>query len=257
MVAVSCIWRTCPICNEQIYLICAMIVVVQEEGGMVTAVYIAPEVAEIFELHPYLSDVSFMAMSICEQVVLQSETVFRGFQAQDRRVGMHLLSWWPGAAGKTLDYIFQSEFSEEDALLTMSREYGFADFPAVEALAERRPCQAFEAALESMLEGDMTAFRSQLERAPGLVMARSRYGHEATLLHYLGANGVESHRQRVPMTAVEASKELIARGASKAAKAKMYGGGQTAYDLARTSAHPQSAGVLRELKQVLQPSEQC
>ena len=63
------------------------------------------------------------------------------------------------------------------------------------------------------------------------------------MLHYLGANGVESHRQKTPRNAVEIARLLIDRGADIEAEADMYGGGQTTLALVQTSAHPAAPGV--------------
>ena len=102
-----------------------------------------------------------------------------------------------------------------------------------------------------MVTGDLATLGALLEARPDLVRARSAYGHGATLLHYLGANGVETYRQRTPLNAAEVARLLIARGAEVGAAAAMYGGGQTALDLLVTSAHPAEAGVTDSVAAVL------
>src|SRR5512134_1794628 len=62
---------------------------------------------------------------------------------------------------------------------------------------------------------------------PDLVIWRSHYGHRATLLHYLAANGVETYRQRVPRNASSLASLLTQRGADPHATATMYGAAQT------------------------------
>ncbi|MGD1922938.1 MAG: hypothetical protein ACFB03_01940 [Paracoccaceae bacterium] len=214
-------------------------------------VYIANEVAAVCDLHPYLGTADFRALPIREQIAQQARTVHAGHKAGDRRIAMHVCSWWPDARHKAVDDVMRAEFTYADAALTMSHEYGFADWDAVEALGDLCSEASFESALDDVLAGDIEALDLRLTREPQLVTARSRYGHRSTLLHYVGANGVESHRQRMPMNAPDVARVLLSHGASIAAKANMYGGGQTPYALASTSAHPHGAGIAEDLNLVL------
>jgi len=216
-----------------------------------TDVYISPEVAEVEALHPYLAEAAFRALSIQDQIVKQAQIVQKAHAAGDRRCRMHVMSWWPNARGKTLDDVMAARLTREDALQSMSREYGFHDWEEVAAMGDAAPVLSFEQALDDMLAGDIAQLRAQLERAPQLATARSAYGHRSTLLHYLGANGVESHRQKIPLNAVALARLLIDRGADIHAEANMYGGGQTAGALASTSAHPHRAGISDALNRIL------
>jgi ankyrin repeat protein len=74
--------------------------------------------------------------------------------------------------------------------------------------------------------------------------------HGATLLHYVGSNGVEYFRQRCPKNIVAIADMLLNAGAEIDALAGMYGG-YTAFGLAATSIHPVQAGVLIPLLEVL------
>lgn len=216
-------------------------------------VYVSTEVAEVQALHPDVARPAFRQRSIRDQIRGQAATLSAGHRAGDRRIAMQVMSWWPGARGRSLQEVLGGPFSDEDARNTVSREYGFADWAEVEALGNRTPDARFEQALDHVLAGDVAQLRMALQAHPSLSSARSTYGHRATLLHYLGANGVESHRQVTPLLAVEIAELLLAHGADKAATAGMYGGGQTAHDLARTSAHPRDAGVAEALTAVLRP----
>ncbi len=102
-----------------------------------------------------------------------------------------------------------------------------------------------------MLEGDVNALRGLLERKPSLVHERSEFGHRSTLLHYVGSNGVETHRQRVPHNLAEITQTLLDAGADVNATAEMYGGGSTTIALLITSSHPADAGVMDEVVKVL------
>ncbi len=217
------------------------------------SVYSAPEVQDCAALHPYLTDRAFRALPIRAQLAQQAETLHAGFAAKDPRVRMQVGSWWPDAAGQSWDELMARAFDQHDARLTIAREYGFDDWAAVDALGDVRVPLDFEQALDAVLSGRIEDLERQLSDQPGLALATSVFGHRATLLHYLGANGVESHRQCVPENAVDMAKLLLRFGARKQATANMYGGGQTPYDLAATSAHPYRAGLAKALNTVLRP----
>ena len=218
-------------------------------------VYVAPDVVDVEALHTYLGESSFRALSIRQQIAKQAETVLAAHAAGDRRIRMHVMSWWPDARGQSLDDVMAKRLTLADAKLTMSCEYGFGDWQDVEALGDAAADGSFELALDDMLAGEFHQFKARIERQPHLIAARSAYGHGSTLLHYLGANGVESHRQRTPLNAAEIARFLIDSGADINAEANMYGGGQTAYALASTSAHPQKAGIADQLNRVLSCEE--
>src|SRR5262249_53709418 len=73
--------------------------------------------------------------------------------------------------------------------------------------------ELFEAAVDAVVAGEVVALTTLLDREPRLVGARSLRSHRATLLHYVGANGVEHERQRTPPNAPAVATLLLARGA--------------------------------------------
>jgi hypothetical protein len=77
---------------------------------------------------------------------------------------------------------------------------------------------------------------------PELIRARSMRTHRATLLHYVGANGIEGWRQHTAANAVEILGFLVDAGAEVDAVADMYGG-STTLGLVATSLHPERAGL--------------
>lgn len=210
-------------------------------------VYIADEVAGVLALHPYLSDPQFRAMPIARQIDRQARVVQKAHGAQDPRVLMHLMCWWTGAIGQSKEAVMRAPFDHNAARETLAREYGFADWQTVAALGDLGVDIRFEQALDAVVCGNTAALGQMLREDPTLATAQSRYGHNATLLHYLGANGVETQRQQTPLNAAELAQILIDAGSDPHAKAGMYGGGQTAFALAQTSAHPFNAGVMDDL----------
>jgi ankyrin repeat protein len=146
-------------------------------------------------------------------------------------------------------------FTLEDARLTVARAYCFLDW---ESLAEYAtavnqpdsPVARFEAAVEAVIHGGAAALARLLEQDPSIAQGRSSRAapfdpprHQATLLHYLVANGVENHRQKTPSNAVEIAKLLFAAGADVNACAHLYGGLCAPLSMLVSSSPPQEAQV--------------
>jgi ankyrin repeat protein len=109
----------------------------------------------------------------------------------------------------------------------------------------------FERAVDAVGSGDTAWLEQALRADPELVRARSARTHHSTLLHYVGANGVEGWRQRTPKNAVQIAEILLDAGAEVDATADMYKGGCTTLGLVATSIHPKVAGVVQPLIDVL------
>jgi hypothetical protein len=112
--------------------------------------------------------------------------------------------------------------------------------------------------LEAVVAGDAATLDRVLRERPELVCARSNRitphdppVHRATLLHYVAANGVESHRQKTPANAVQVAKILLNAGAEVDALAGMYGGACTTMSMLVSSSHPRQAGLQITLTETL------
>ena len=103
----------------------------------------------------------------------------------------------------------------------------------------------FDEAVRAVVDGDLVRLRQLLAVDAGLARARSAAAHQATLLHYVAANGVEDELQRTPANALEVSALLFAHGADPNATAEFYGGGPNSTPLVAlvTSSHPHEAGL--------------
>jgi hypothetical protein len=108
----------------------------------------------------------------------------------------------------------------------------------------------FESATDAIVAGDLPGLQSLLAESKNLIHARSQRNHHATLLHYLGANGVEDFRQKSPLNAVAVAKVLLDAGAAIDSVADLYGG-STTLELVATSFPPQEAGVQLALMETL------
>jgi ankyrin repeat protein len=156
-------------------------------------------------------------------------------------------------------------FDIDDARLAVARWYEFRDWPAlathVDAVTARgSPVQAFEAAAEAIVSGDVGTLAEELRNRPGLIRARSQRitsrdpkvpVHGATLLHYIAANGVEGYRQKSPSNAVEVARTLLDAGAEVDAFADMYGGKATTMSTLVSSTPPHQAGTQVPLAETL------
>ena len=158
------------------------------------------------------------------------------------RTGPVQSTWWGGLA---------PDYSRGDARAIIASEHGFDSWDQfaglVEALSDRRSTVAqFEAAVDAVVMGDQTTLERLIQASPDLIRVRSTRRHHSTLLHYVGANGVEGFRQRTPKNVVKIAEILLNAGADVDAMADMYGGSDT-LGLAATSIHPATAGVQEEL----------
>ncbi len=140
------------------------------------------------------------------------------------------------------------EISLAGAQFVIAREHAFESWPKfkkhIEAIVRQNsPVSNFEAAADAVVAGDVATLTRLLRADPKLVRARSTRAHQATLLHYVGANGVEDFRQKTPRNAVEIAKILLKAGAEVDADNGDYGGRGTALGLVATSVHPARMGV--------------
>ena len=148
-----------------------------------------------------------------------------------------------------------AEFQLADAQLAIAREHGFESWPKftrhVEALARANsPVSQFELAADAIAIGDSAALERLLHENPELIRARSTRSHRGTLLHYIGANGIEDYRQKTPKNAVAILNILLEAGAEVDARAEMYQD-DTALGLVASSINPLLAGVQEELVETL------
>jgi hypothetical protein len=137
-----------------------------------------------------------------------------------------------------------------DAQFVIARAHGFVSWPRfarhVEALTRANsPFSQFESAVEAVITGDVATLVRLLRTNPALIRARSPREHQATLLQYVAANGVEGFRQKTPKSAVEVAKLLLEAGAEVDAPNWPDGpaGPGTTLGEVATSVHPARAGL--------------
>ncbi len=108
---------------------------------------------------------------------------------------------------------------------------------------------AFDDAVEAIITGDATTLSNLLTKNPQLVHEHSRTEHQATLLHYVSANGVEDNKQITPDNVLEVAEILLKAGANPNQVSNIYGGGtgSTALCALVSSSHPAQAGKQADL----------
>ncbi|MCA8970400.1 MAG: ankyrin repeat domain-containing protein [Planctomycetes bacterium] len=132
----------------------------------------------------------------------------------------------------------------DGVVIALLEKHG-ARVPTVELPTGASKFALFEAAADHVVEGDLDGLCAMLAKDPWLVHARSPRTHRVTLLHYLGANGVETERQKTPPNAVAMCESLLGAGADPNTRSYTYRGGpgSTTIGLLTSSSHPREAGL--------------
>ena len=216
-----------------------------------TDFYIDESIKKIRDLHTDILQMDKSTTTIREFISLQAERLLDAHSFGSTAVIFHLACWCKPLIGTPREEIMNARLTPELAQQTMAAEYGFATWDEVESLAKTKFDNHFEACVDNMLNGDLKQLQSALKDNPGFATQRSQYGHKATLLHYLSANGVESYRQVTPMNAADIAQTLIDAGSDPQATANIYGGSNVR-ELLLSSAHPANAGVVQSVDAVLQ-----
>ena len=226
-----------------------MIIAIQLEP--MTDVYIDTTVKALQQLHQATLRTDKRTIRIAEFLDLQAKSIIEAHKNGNEAVCFHLCCWCKPLIGKSKEEVMNGELTVAMAQQTMASEHGYKDWATVQQQGDEVFDLTFENCIDTMLTGDLDKFTSALTTTPALAQQQSQYGHRATLLHYLGANGVESYRQVTPLNAVKIAECLIEAGANVNATANIYGGSKP-LGLLTTSAHPANAGVTANVAAVLE-----
>ena len=210
------------------------------------SVYVDPGVRKVIGLYAGVFNDEFYQMPVIRQLEFQADRLTEAHRHRDDAVCFQIGSWHPGLVGQPDVQILDYKFSIDDGRTTIAREYGSKDWVEAGANCLRRSDVTFEEAVNAMLSGDLSRLKGLLERTPGLLTARSAYGHHASLLHFAGTNGAESYRQVVPLNLAAIVDFLIASGADPASSADIYGG-STPRQLFETSSHSLASHVYSDV----------
>ena len=218
---------------------------------MKSNIYIHENTQKVYHLHQTAIEQTNKNTTILTQLTAFADSLFAAWKARNPVCKAQINNWHPDFIGKDLAFIFKANFTLADARLSIAKDCGFNDWPAVEKLGNQCFNLAFEKAVTTLLAGDLVSLQQQITQHPELLKERSAYGHQATLLHYAGSNGVEMWRQQTPYNLPEIVQFLLDAGADKNATMKVYGGHFTTWEMVVTSAHPHAAGVVEALREIL------
>ena len=186
-----------------------------------------------------------------------AEALFAALQAGDESAGWRFKWEHPRFKGKTIVDVnaAKAELTLADARTVIAQMYSFDTWDDLVAftneVAGDGAVTRFETAVDAVVDGDVATLQAMLRDDPSLVRARSTRRHHCTLLHYLGANGVEGERQKTPPNAVEVAKLLLDAGAEPDALADLYDHKCTTMSMLVSSIHPAKAGLQIALAETL------
>ena len=190
-----------------------------------------------------------------EQYEREATALFEALQARENAALWNFKWMHPHYRGKTVTDVEPLKLDLDDARLVVAHEYFLQTWHDLmkfaDEMAQYGPAAKFEKAVEAVIAGDIVTLRAMIRDDPELVHARSARMHRATLLHYIGANGVEGVRQKTPPNAVDIARFLLDAGADPNALAIMYDHLCTTMSMLVSSAHPANAGVQADLAELL------
>ncbi len=185
----------------------------------------------------------------------QANALIDALRAADESAEWRFKWMHPRFRDKSVCDVRTATLDVTDAQLGVAHEYGFESWADLaeftRAVSADGPVGRFESAVEAVISGDIVALEVMLRENPELVRTRSTRRHHATLLHYVGANGVENGRQKTPDNAVKVAKLLLDAGAEVDALADMYDARCTTMSMLVSSSHPAEAGLQAVLAETL------
>lgn len=218
---------------------------------MSAKIYIHPNVQKVYDLHKTAIEQIDKNTTVLKQLTAFADNIFAAWTTRSPICKGQINNWHPDFISKDLDFIFNTNFTLADARLSIAKDCGFDNWEMVIQHGNITFNLVFEKAINTLLAGDLVDLKKQITLRPDLLQLRSPYGHQATLLHYAGSNGVEMWRQQTPYNLPEIVQLLLDAGADKNAKMKVYSGQFTTWEMVVTSAHPHKAGVVEALKKIL------
>ena len=210
--------------------------------------YVHDHVQQVRDLHQRILGVYTQFETVHGLLQSFADNLFHAYSIGDPRCTVEISNHHPQFIGQQPKEVLHRAFGLADAQQIIASAYGYAswtDLPYTPIDHE------FERAADLLVSGEKQQLERVIRAQPELVRKRSSFGHRATLLHYAGSNGVEIWRQMVPSNISEIVEMLLEKGADKGATANFYGGQYDTFTLAKTSAHPQDAGVMEILLQSL------
>jgi ankyrin repeat protein len=190
-----------------------------------------------------------------DQYQRQADALFDALKAGDEAAAWRFKWEHPRFRDQSVADVRAAALGMADAQAVIAREYAFDTWGDLSRFANTVRSDdgvlQFETAVEAVVAGDTGTLQSLLHANPELVRGRSTRRHHATLLHYLGANGVEGGRQRTPENAVDVARMLLNAGSEVDALADLYDARCTTMSMLVSSSHPAEAGLQGALAETL------
>jgi hypothetical protein len=130
--------------------------------------------------------------------------------------------------------------------LAIVQQIGYTDWEKVIEM-ESKIDSIFEQAIDTMMDGKYDEFKVVLDQHPHLVHTQFAFGHRASLIHYIAANGVDTHRQIAPYNGKDLLALLLEKGASINATHNIYGVTCSLANLMLSGYHPISIDTQKDL----------
>ena len=189
--------------------------------------------------------------TITEHLETLAMKLAEGIKQEELSVVIEINNYNKGYLGKPADYIFNQKLGLDDARTTIAHEYGFKNWNHLELECNKQYNIDFENLVNELLHGNLDSLKSRLASNPDLLFTRSQYNHKATLLHYVGNNGVELWRQVIPSNLLDTTRYLLEAGADVNAKMDVYNGKFRTRELFESSIHPYQVEFRSELLDLL------
>lgn len=177
--------------------------------------------------------------------------MYTGVQSKVLCIFQEINNYHPNYLGQPIAKLMKKKLGIEDCLITIAHEFGYSSMEEFNLQSNVSYDEAFEASVDALINGQVDVLKKRIVENPTLSNQHSQYGHQATLLHYAVANGVELWRQQTPLNLPEMVQFLMDHGADRHLKMKVYGGHYAPLELLPSSAHPREAGIAGQLEKLL------
>ena len=172
------------------------------------------------------------------------QILWTGYQIANPGVVVELTNFHPNLIGASSEAVFATTVSYKEIEEVILEEYGFFSWDDVQEAGSFNPL--FEQAVNVALQGDIATMQTLLDKDPTIISETSSFGHKASIIQYLAANGVEMWRQYVSQNVIEMLELLIEFGANPNTENNIFGG-STLRTLIETSEHSFKSGKTDEM----------
>lgn len=218
-------------------------------------IYRHPFVQNTLDLHQTVFQNSDSYHTVKDLLVLLADNLFTHLKNGDSKAIKIIATFLPEFHKKASSEIPNAGLGLEDCQLAIAKEYGYANWENALSESELTFDKNFELAIDLLVNGRKKELQKLLEKQPAILQQHSPFWHSGGLIHYVAANGVEVWRQSVPDNLVEITSMIIKMGADPNMPNNIYGGSNL-ISLIETSSHPQEAGVMVPLIQLIKTSQQ-